>query len=152
MIRSPNDTVSIAVADGVCTVTLSRPQSLNAIDGDMAAALHAVTEAAAGDAAVRCVLVRGAGDHFMAGGDIAAFRAWLAEMHLRVDDAGQDSEAVGVDGVGRIRCGQVADGSDTAISNADVALTDPVLVDDIAAAENEVEGAVHVIPGGRKGR
>ncbi|MDE0056723.1 MAG: enoyl-CoA hydratase-related protein [Defluviicoccus sp.] len=80
MIRSPNDTVEAAVADGVCTITLSRPQSLNAIDGDMATALHAVTEAAAADAAIRCVLVRGAGDHFMAGGDIAAFRAWLAEI------------------------------------------------------------------------
>ena len=80
MIRSPNDTVDAATADGVCTITLSRPQSLNAIDGDMATALEAVTEAAAADEAVRCVVIRGAGDHFMAGGDIAAFRAWLGEI------------------------------------------------------------------------
>ena len=80
MIRSPNDTVDAALADGVCTITLARPQSLNAIDGDMATALQAVTEAAAGDGAIRCVVIRGAGDHFMAGGDIAAFRAWLDEI------------------------------------------------------------------------
>ena len=80
MIRSPNDTVDAATAEGVCTITLSRPQSLNAIDGDMATALQAVTEAAAAEAAVRCVVIRGAGDHFMAGGDIAAFGARLAEI------------------------------------------------------------------------
>lgn len=80
MIRSPNDTVVAAVADGVCTITLDRPKSLNAIDGDMADALHVVTGAAAADETVRCVVVRGAGDHFMAGGDIAVFRAWLDEM------------------------------------------------------------------------
>ena len=79
MIRSPNDTVDAAVADGVCTITLARPKSLNAIDGDMADALHAVTEAAAEDEAIRCVVIRGAGDHFMAGGDIAVFRSWLDE-------------------------------------------------------------------------
>ena len=80
MIRSPNDTVETATADGVCTITLSRPGSLNAIDGDMADALDAVTGAAAADAEIRCVVVRGAGEHFMAGGDIAAFRARLAEI------------------------------------------------------------------------
>ena len=80
MIRSPNDTVDTAVADDVCTITLARPQSLNALDGNMATALDAVTAAAAEDRAVRCVVIRGAGDHFMAGGDIAAFRSWLAEM------------------------------------------------------------------------
>ncbi len=80
MIRSPNDTVEAAVADGVCRITLSRPRTLNALDADMATALDAVTEAAAADAAVRCVVIRGAGDHFMAGGDLAAFRSLLDEM------------------------------------------------------------------------
>ncbi len=80
MIRSPNDSVHAAVTDGVCTIVLARPKSLNAIDGDMADALHVVTEAAAADEEVRCVTIRGAGDHFMAGGDIAVFRSWLAEI------------------------------------------------------------------------
>lgn len=80
MIRSPNDTVDAAVAEGVCTITLSRPRSLNAIDGDMATALEAVTAAAADDGGIRCVVIRGAGDHFMAGGDIAAFRSRLEEV------------------------------------------------------------------------
>ena len=80
MIRSPNDTVDATAADGVCTLTLTRPNSLNAIDGDMADALRVVTEAAAADEEVRCVAIRGAGDHFMAGGDIAVFRSWLDEI------------------------------------------------------------------------
>ena len=80
MIRSPNDTVDAAVAGAVCTITLSRPKSLNALDGDMATALEAVTGATAEAAEIRCVVIRGAGEHFMAGGDIAAFHARLEEI------------------------------------------------------------------------
>ncbi len=77
MISSPNPTVAVAVADGVCTITLDRPERLNAIDRDMAVALAAVTGAAADEPSVRAVVVRGAGEHFMAGGDLAFFKAWL---------------------------------------------------------------------------
>ena len=76
-VTSPNDTVLTATVDGVCTVTLNRPQSLNALDIDMVAALTRVTADIADDEAVRAVVVRGAGDHFMAGGDLAAFRRWV---------------------------------------------------------------------------
>jgi 2-(1,2-epoxy-1,2-dihydrophenyl)acetyl-CoA isomerase len=79
MISSPNATVAVAVADAICTITLDRPERLNAIDRDMAQALGAVTAAAAEDAAIRAVVVRGAGDHFMAGGDLAFFKTWLDE-------------------------------------------------------------------------
>ena len=50
MISSPNSTVDVRVSDGVCTITLDRPERLNAIDRDMAAALAAVTGAVADDA------------------------------------------------------------------------------------------------------
>lgn len=79
MIASPNPTVAVAVADAVCTITLDRPERLNAIDRDMAQALAAVTAAAAEDDAIRAVVVRGAGEHFMAGGDLAFFKTWLDE-------------------------------------------------------------------------
>ncbi len=79
MISSPNSTVDVRVSDGVCTITLDRPERLNAIDRDMAAALAAVTAAVGDDAKIRAVVVRGAGDHFMSGGDLAFFKSWLDE-------------------------------------------------------------------------
>lgn len=63
--------------DGVLTVTLDRPEQRNAIDGAMAAALREAFEAAADDAAVRAVILTGAGSAFSAGGDRARFeRDW----------------------------------------------------------------------------
>ncbi|MDD5248773.1 MAG: enoyl-CoA hydratase [Rhodocyclaceae bacterium] len=72
-----NDTVLLDVADGIATVTLNRPQALNALDLAMSAALRDVTERIESDAAVRAVVLRGAGAHFMAGGDIKWFHAML---------------------------------------------------------------------------
>ena len=63
--------------DGVLTVTLNRPDARNAIDGAMAAGLREAFEAAADDAAVRAVILTGAGSAFSAGGDRARFeRDW----------------------------------------------------------------------------
>lgn len=74
MIESPNETVLVGVADGVCTVTMNRPAALNAIEHDMVAALADVTTQVREDDAVRAVVIRGAGDHFMAGGDLKTFK------------------------------------------------------------------------------
>lgn len=63
---------------GVATLTLNRPESLNALDPAMVDALLAASSRAAGDAQVRAVIVRGAGDHFMAGGDLKWFKAQSA--------------------------------------------------------------------------
>lgn len=64
--------------DGVvATLTLNRPEALNALDPAMMDALVADTAALAADASVRCVVVRGAGRHFMAGGDIRHFAGQL---------------------------------------------------------------------------
>jgi enoyl-CoA hydratase/carnithine racemase len=62
---------------GVLTVTLARPERRNAIDAELAAALRAAFEAAADDAAVRAVVLTGAGSAFSAGGDRSRFeRDW----------------------------------------------------------------------------
>ena len=89
MIESPNPTVEASVDGGVCTLTLNRPDALNALDRDMAAALVAVTRAAGADGGVRAVLIRGAGAHFMAGGDIKTFSGWLAELPDRSERRGR---------------------------------------------------------------
>ncbi len=61
----------------VATLTLNRPESLNALDPAMMDALVAHTAALAADASLRCIVVRGAGKHFMAGGDIRHFAGQL---------------------------------------------------------------------------
>lgn len=58
------------VQQGVCTITLNRPDRLNAIDMEMLEALIAALDAAAADAAVRAVVLAGAGRSFCAGADI----------------------------------------------------------------------------------
>jgi 2-(1,2-epoxy-1,2-dihydrophenyl)acetyl-CoA isomerase len=74
-----NDRVLIDITDGIATVTLNRPQALNALDTAMAEALPAALSRCEEDPAVRAVVLRGAGDNFMAGGDIKMFGALLKE-------------------------------------------------------------------------
>lgn len=72
-----NDSVLLAIDGGIATVTLNRPQALNALDLAMADALRDATERVESDAAVRVVVLQGAGAHFMAGGDIKWFHTML---------------------------------------------------------------------------
>ena len=60
---------------GVATLTLNRPDALNVLDEAMVRGLLEHLTAIANDAAVRVVVLRGAGPHFMAGGDIRMFAA-----------------------------------------------------------------------------
>ena len=60
-------------------LTLNRPEALNALDHSMSEALVQHTADLARDASVRCVIVRGAGRHFMAGGDLRSFARMLPQ-------------------------------------------------------------------------
>ena len=59
--------------DGVFEIVLNRPQILNAANRELIEELAAATAEAAEDTATSAVLMRGAGTHFMAGGDIRMF-------------------------------------------------------------------------------
>jgi len=72
-----NDSVLLDLDGAVATLTLNRPQALNALDLAMTDALRATTERVEGDPAIRAVVLRGAGNHFMAGGDIKWFNTML---------------------------------------------------------------------------
>lgn len=85
-----SETVLLAVAEGVATLTLNRPQVLNAMDGAMMARLREVAEAVADDPAVRAVVVRGAGPAFVAGGDVGMMKANLERMPEIVVHIGRD--------------------------------------------------------------
>jgi 2-(1,2-epoxy-1,2-dihydrophenyl)acetyl-CoA isomerase len=71
------------VRDGIGTITFNRPEARNALSGEMNEALIEVTARFERDAAVRCVVLRGAGEHFMAGGDIKGFHQALSESRER---------------------------------------------------------------------
>lgn len=62
----------IEASDGVMTLTLNRPEKLNAIDNELTEAILAALDAAASDDAVRAVRVRGNGRAFCAGRDVSA--------------------------------------------------------------------------------
>src|SRR5260370_30893888 len=59
--------------EAVLEIVLNRPQVLNAANRELIAELAAATAEAAEDGKARVVLLRGAGTHFCAGGDITMF-------------------------------------------------------------------------------
>ena len=59
--------------DGVLHVMLNRPETRNALSHEMVEALDAVFDAVRDDRLVRVIVLRGAGGHFCAGGDIKGF-------------------------------------------------------------------------------
>jgi len=65
-----SETILSAFADGVLRLTLNRPDKLNAFNEEMHLALRAGFERAHADAAVRAVLLTGAGRGFCAGQDL----------------------------------------------------------------------------------
>jgi enoyl-CoA hydratase/carnithine racemase len=65
------ETVLYAVEDGVATVTLNRPDKLNAFTATMMADLIKVFDLTDADDAVRAVIVTGAGRAFCAGADLS---------------------------------------------------------------------------------
>ena len=76
---SEESPVLVDVTQGVATITLNRPQVLNALNTALSDGLVAALERCESDAAIRAVVIRGAGDAFMAGGDIGYFQQKLVE-------------------------------------------------------------------------
>jgi 2-(1,2-epoxy-1,2-dihydrophenyl)acetyl-CoA isomerase len=70
-----------AVDDGVLTLTMNRPDRLNALTGEMLQGLHDSITRAAADPAVGVIVLTGAGRGFCAGGDVKA----MAERSERAD-------------------------------------------------------------------
>ncbi len=68
-------TINYEIADGVATLTLNRPEVLNAFNDDMAREVLEALKAAERDADVRCLVLTGAGKGFCAGQDLGALRA-----------------------------------------------------------------------------
>ncbi|MFQ6005194.1 MAG: crotonase/enoyl-CoA hydratase family protein [Woeseia sp.] len=69
-----SDRVKVEIDDHVAEITLNRPQKHNAIDLGMFEALIGAGESLAGNASVRAVVLRGAGDNFCSGIDLSVFQ------------------------------------------------------------------------------
>jgi enoyl-CoA hydratase/carnithine racemase len=75
------------VEDAVCTVTLNRPDRLNAVTSTMLGELREAWDRADADDAVRAVIVTGAGRAFCAGADLGAGGATFAYSRGRATSA-----------------------------------------------------------------
>ena len=73
--------ILISEADGILTITLNRPDKLNAFIGHMRRDLADAIEHAGSDRSVRVIVITGAGRAFCAGGDIG----FMAELMQRRD-------------------------------------------------------------------
>ena len=62
--------LEVSNENGIATLTMNRPEARNALSMEMRKELIDVLHDVERDNSVRCVLLKGAGDHFMAGGDV----------------------------------------------------------------------------------
>ena len=60
-------------AENILTLTLNRPEVLNAVNGPLTDKLFDELTSVENDSSIRCVVIRGGGGHFMAGGDLKLF-------------------------------------------------------------------------------
>jgi enoyl-CoA hydratase/carnithine racemase len=89
-----SDRVTVEITDGVADVRLNRPDKLNALDGDMFAALVDTSARLARDTSVRAVVLSGEGRAFSAGLDFSGFMA-MAGGRGTVDSGGPGAPAAG---------------------------------------------------------
>ena len=100
--------IRLAVADGIATITLSRPDKLNAFTGTMMTELIAAFDATDADDAVRVVIVTGDGRAFCAGADLSAgaatfdYEALGSASPVRADGTTDYSHDAVRDGGGRV--------------------------------------------------
>jgi len=73
--------IDVTEDNGITTITLNRPEKLNALAGHMRRDLAEALERAGSDRTVHVVIITGAGRAFCAGGDVAA----MAELMDRRD-------------------------------------------------------------------
>jgi enoyl-CoA hydratase/carnithine racemase len=98
----PYEMILYEKAGPVTTITLNRPQTLNAINPQMTAELHQALDAADADAEVRAIILTGAGRAFSAGYDIG-----------RRPDGGSPLDARGVEVAGFLKNWWTRDGDST---------------------------------------
>ncbi len=78
------DSIRLDIADHIATITLNRPETRNAIDGqDMVDELVRVVERINADRDLRCAIITGAGKAFCAGGNLKLIAAAQDDLDPR---------------------------------------------------------------------
>lgn len=90
--------ITVDAAGSILTVTLNRPEKLNAWTQQMEVEFRHAIEAAASDPTVRAVVITGAGRAFCAGADMSVLEAGVAG-HLAADDSVQPAANAATDGL-----------------------------------------------------
>jgi len=86
-----NDTISYQLENGIATVTLTRPEKMNALNQDLFEALIATGEAIKADNSVKVVILHGAGKAFCAGLDM--------ELMMTVGETNLDERTHGLSNI-----------------------------------------------------
>jgi 2-(1,2-epoxy-1,2-dihydrophenyl)acetyl-CoA isomerase len=81
-----SDPIELTRSGAVATLTFNRPAVLNVLDVAMMDALVRHTGAVAADPSLHVLVLRGAGPHFMAGGDLRCFADLLADRPADLAD------------------------------------------------------------------
>lgn len=75
-----DDVLLYEANDGIATITLNRPGSLNALDEGLSLALQKALGEAGGDQSIRCVVITGAGRAFCSGADLRGLQEASEDM------------------------------------------------------------------------
>ncbi len=70
--------LEVSIDGAIATMTMNRPDARNALSLEMRTSMREAFHELEYDDAIRCVVLEGAGDHFMAGGDVKAMHEYLA--------------------------------------------------------------------------
>ncbi len=81
------DHLLVTKEDGIATLTMNRPKVRNALSIEMRTAMFDAVDDIEHDDDIRCLVLRGAGGHFMAGGDIKNFNDYLKMTPLERQQA-----------------------------------------------------------------
>ena len=79
-----SNAVQLDIDNGIATVKLNQPEVRNALTPELRAAFRDIIGSLEFNKEVRCVVITGAGDHFMAGGDIRTMT--VSYTHLRAHE------------------------------------------------------------------
>lgn len=72
-----SDLLITEITDGIATLTVNRPTQRNATSPEMLQDVARFVATVEADPRIRCLVMRGAGEHFMGGGDITTFEPTL---------------------------------------------------------------------------
>ncbi|HEY6828081.1 MAG TPA: enoyl-CoA hydratase-related protein [Gemmatimonadaceae bacterium] len=84
------ETIAVQISDRVATITVNRPDKLNALNDRVIAELGEAIDSVVGDSAVGGVILTGAGRAFVAGADISELEKHGAVSAKHLAQTGQD--------------------------------------------------------------